>query len=230
VAASAHGVAPIDERLPNMIALPHARRARLSPEQQEKFVGMLPTIRRVARRAFSDRDPEGQQEAIAEAIAASYAMFVALVARGRESLAYAVALAGYAVKRVSVGRMTATPSNCKDVSSRHCQLRSGLTLERLDRFDHREHAWEEVVVEDRRAGPAEIACARLDIQEWFRRLTPKDRKIARYLAAGNTTTDAARRFRVSAARISQKRRQFLEGWKSFQGADPATGGEALVPA
>ena len=35
----------------------------------------------------------------------------------------------------------------------------------------------------------------------------------------DTTGDAARQFNVSAGRISQKRREYLESWQEFQGGD-----------
>jgi hypothetical protein len=52
------------------------------------------------------------------------------------------------------------------------------------------------------AGPAEVAAWRIDFAEWLRRLTARLRKIALALAAGETTTAAARLFDVSPARIA----------------------------
>jgi hypothetical protein len=38
------------------------------------------------------------------------------------------------------------------------------------------------------------------------------------LATGDGTTDVAKKFGLSAGRISRKRREFMEGWQQFQGA------------
>jgi len=200
-----------------MIATPKPRKQKLIPKHQEMFVAMLPTITRIARQAFSDRDPEAREEATAEVIANAFLMFVGLVERGREALAYPSVLGMYGVRRVRIGRQAATPQNIRDVSSTYAQLQNGFTLERLDRYDKGDRAWHEILVEDHRAGPAETAAARIDVGAWFRGLPRRDRKIADFLAAGNTTGDTAKEFGVSAGRISQKRREYMESWQDFQG-------------
>jgi hypothetical protein len=119
-------------------------------------------------------------------------------------LAYPSVLAVYGVKRVRIGRMAATPQNVRDVSSTLCQLAKGVAVERLDRYDKEEQSWHAILVEDHRAGPAETAAARIDVGYWFKSLPTRDRKIANFLAAGNTTGETAEQFGVSAGRISQR--------------------------
>jgi hypothetical protein len=155
-------------------------------------------------------------------------MFANLVERGREALAYASVLAMYGVKRVKVGRKAATSANVRDIGSKYCQLAKGLTLDRLDRYDKEERTWQQVLVEDRHAGPAEVAAARIDVANWFEKLMPRDREIAKFLAAGNTTGETAARFGVSAGRISQKRREFMESWQSMQGENASCDTTAAV--
>jgi len=77
--------------------------------------------------------------------------------------------------------------------------------------------WCELLIEDRHAGPAATACARLDIDSWFKSLPYRHRRIAQYLSLGNRTGDAARKFRVSNGRISQLRRELAESWNDFTG-------------
>jgi hypothetical protein len=62
----------------------------------------------------------------------------------------------------------------------------------------------------------------MDIDAWLRRLTRRNRRIAGALAAGGTTTEVARRFRLSAARISQLRGELRKDWQRFQHEEPAT--------
>jgi hypothetical protein len=90
-------------------------------------------------------------------------------------------------------------------------------VERLDHFSAEDGCWEEIVVEDRRATPADVAACRIDFAEWLRRLTARLRKIALALAAGETTTAAARMFGVTPARISQIRDLLRRSWQAFQG-------------
>jgi hypothetical protein len=98
------------------------------------------------------------------------------------------------------------------VSSEYAQQRKGFKVERLDRFDRRENGWMEILVEDRRSGPAEIVASRMDFAAWLRSLPKRDRKMAVTLASGETTGEAAKRFGVSPSRISQVRRQLQQSW------------------
>jgi transposase-like protein len=80
-------------------------------------------------------------------------------------------------------------------------------------------------VEDRTAGPAEIAAARIDWAAWLRSMSRRQRAIACLLARGETTGAVARKFRISAVRISQLRTWFRENWEQFHGQTP--GGKVL---
>ncbi len=209
-----------------MIAIPQKPKHKLTAKHQQDFAErMLPAIVRVARQAFSDRDPEAKEEAVAEVVAAAFIMFVALVRDGRESLAYATVLGTYGVRRVRIGRPAATPQNVRDVSSIFCQIRKGIKVERLDGYDTATGEWQEILVEDRHAGPADIAAARIDIGDWFRALSSRDQQIAGRLALGCRTGEVAQQFGLSAGRISQKRSEYCESWGAFQGD-----GQDAVPA
>jgi hypothetical protein len=81
----------------------------------------------------------------------------------------------------------------------------------------------EILVEDNRATPADIARVRIDFADWLKTLPRRTRRIAEVLSTGETTSCVAKRFHVSAGRISQLRRQLYEGWLEFTG-------EGTVPA
>jgi hypothetical protein len=178
---------------------------------------MLPAIVHHAKYAFRHLRGEARQDAIQETIANALVAFVALVRRGKMAIAYPSVLAKYAIAQINDGRKVGGHLNCKDVSSRYCQRLKGLVVERLDKFDSQENTWEEVLVEDRHAGPAETARVRLDFAAWLDSLKRRDRKIALKLAEGEKTSDVARRFKISAGRISQLRRELAESWKKFTG-------------
>ena len=71
------------------------------------------------------------------------------------------------------------------------------------------------------ARPAETAIVRIDFATWLQFLPRRLRKIATFLANGETTTATAKRFRVSQGRISQIRKELFLAWNHFQGEQPA---------
>ena len=127
------------------------------------------------------------------------------------------ALARFAVRQVLAGRSVGNRLNVRDVTSLYCQRAKHLRVERLDHYDLREGEWIALLVEDKRATPAEVAAARLDVAAWLWSLHRRQRQIASALALGETTSDAARRFRLSPGRISQIRQELRASWACFQG-------------
>jgi hypothetical protein len=182
-----------------------------------KFLEMLPAIRHQARFAFRKLSAEARDEAVAEVIATCLVAFVRLVQLQKDALAYPTVLARYAIGNVQAGRKIASRSNVRDVSSHYAQRRNHFGLERIDRFDAEEGIWQEMLVEDKRATPAEIAAVRIDFGCWLRRLESRLRRIANCLASGETTSATAEKFGLSPARVSQIRRQLHEDWLEFQG-------------
>jgi len=142
---------------------PRERDARAS---NERFLEMLPVIRRYARMAFQDRDPEARGEKVQETIANAFVAFCRLVKQGKGDLAYPTPLAMYAIRQVKPGRHVGSKLNVCDVSSTHRQLRKGVHVLRLDHFDKDAQEWKEILIEDHRAGPAEIVAVRIDFGAW----------------------------------------------------------------
>ena len=190
-----------------------------NPRWHEIFLTMLPKIVRHARIAFRHLNPEAKQEAVQNVVANTWAAFVGLARRGKLDQAYATVLAGFGVKQTHDHRIVGGHLAIKDVLSKYCQQRKGIIVERLDHYDESEQAWSEAIVEDRTAGPGETARVRLDFAAWLDSLKRRDRRIAEWLAAGNRTQDVARRFKVSAGRISQLRKELAASWHKFIGDD-----------
>jgi len=130
-------------------------------------------------------------------------------------------LARCGVLRVKDGRKVGSRRNAQDALSEHGQQQRQIAVERLDRFDGHRGFWRQIVVEDRRAGPAEVACLRVDFSHWLTLQPIRSQRIVECLAAGDTPGELARRFAVSQARISQLRRALRESWHAFQGEKPA---------
>jgi hypothetical protein len=184
---------------------------------QAQFLTMLPIIRRQARVAFKNVRREQREELVAEVIAHTYCAYVRLVQLGKADVAFGTPLADYAVRHVRAGRLAATKMNVRDVTSRYCQRRKKLQVERLDVYDRQEEEWRALLVEDRHVGPAETAAMRIDFAAWLRRLPSRLRRIAETLALGEATKAVAGRFGLSPARISQLRQELKASWELFIG-------------
>jgi len=183
---------------------------------QHQFLTMLPQIRRQAWMVFRDRRAEAREELIEEVIANAYCAFAQLVRRGKQAVAYPTPLAHFAIRQVRVGRRVGSQLNKQDLLSPYARRIQGFTIERLDRPDKSTGAWRQILVEDQHTGPAETAAARIDVAEWFGTLPRRQRRIAKALALGASTSAVARQFGLCPARISQLRSWFRGHWERFQ--------------
>ena len=161
-----------------MIACARTDRHNSESSWHKAFLAMLPTIQQHARIAFRDRDAEAREDAVQEVVANALVAFVRLVELGKTDLAYASVLARFAVKQIHDGRRIGATLNIRDVSSRHCQKSKNVKVQSLHRFDNDETQWREIVVEDKRATPADIVATRVDFEAWLNTLTPRDRRLA----------------------------------------------------
>jgi hypothetical protein len=210
----------------------HVKRLKSKHEasaRHTEFLAMLPAIRRSAQIAFRKLPPELRHDLIEEVVANSFVGFARLVEQGKADRAAPSPLARYAIAQIRVGRRVGSRLRIGDALSTYAQYRKQFSVERLDHFSAEDGCWEEVLVEDRRATPADVAACRIDFAEWLRRLTARLRKIALALAAGETTSAAAKMFGVTPARISQIRDLLRRSWAAFQGA-PAIGAQPQLVA
>lgn len=195
-------------------------RCKRVPAWHTKLYAMLPTIIRYAKIAFRNLDPEARQEAVQNVVTNSCAAVAALARRGKLDLAYPTVLAQYGIKQTRDHRITGGHLSIRDVMSGYCQARKNVKVERLDRFNEDDDAWEETVVEDKTAGPAEIARVRIDFASFLASLPVRLRRIARFLARGETTTAASKKFGCSPGRISQIRVELKRAYERHVGDDP----------
>ena len=193
---------------------------------QGQFLTMLPMIRRQAYIAFRGQRPEVKEELVAEVIANAYCAFVRLIRQGKQSVAFPTPLAQYAIRQVRSGRRVGCSLNSNDLLSPWARKSHGLTIEQLDQSENRSGALHQLLVEDRQAGPAEIAAARIDVAAWLKSLSKRQRRIAKALALGASTSEVARRFGICPARISQLRSWLKAHWGRFQGAAQPDGSAA----
>jgi hypothetical protein len=188
-----------------------------SEERQELFLSLLPKIRRYARMAFRHLGAEAREEAIAEVTANAYAALHRLVERGKLNVVFATVLVRFAIRQFHSGRRVGSRFTVRDVTSAAAQRRHCFCVERIDRNDPASGEWVEAVVEDTATPVPEQAAFRCDFPAWLARQKPRNRRIAEALSLGHTTAEVARRFQVSAGRVSQLRGELHDSWQAFHG-------------
>ena len=98
-----------------------------------------------------------------------------------------------------------------------CHVQKGVAVQSLHCWDRQDQQWQEILVEDRNATPADLAASRIDFPAWLATLSRRNRRIALRLADGDAAGSVARRFGISPGRISQLRRELAEAWQAFHG-------------
>jgi hypothetical protein len=178
---------------------------------QNSFLEILPEIKHRLRLAFCRLSPEAREEAIEEATVSCLFAYARLHEQGRTASVTPSNLAWYAALQVKSGRPTVGSMNGADPLSRYAQLENGIQVEQLD------SKWIDLLVEDKRASVPDQVAAKLDVGAWFGTLSRRMKQIARDLAFGFSTSEVARKYGVTAGRISQLRRTLEESWGEFQG-------------
>ena len=187
------------------------------PDRDVKFLAMLPRIRRQADYYLRHLSRQERTEGIQEVVANAFVSWVRLTERGKSGLAYAGPLARYGAFQYLGGRRIGSRMNVGDIASNYCRRSKGILVGQLDCYDEPAGQWQEILVEDRHSGPAEVATARIDFAAWLESLPERTRHVARALATGEATGHVAQMFGCSASRVSQLRRELHHSWRVFQG-------------
>jgi hypothetical protein len=197
-------------------------------DRDAKFLAMLPRIRRQAGYYLRHVSTKDRAEAGQEVVARSFVTYVRLIQRGKADDAFAGPLARYGACQYFAGRRVGSRMNGRDLTSDLCRQKSRVSIEQLDHFDDPTSEWEQLVVEDRHSGPAEVASTRIDFGAWLESLPERTRHVAETLATGEATSHVAQMFGCSAARISQLRRELFNAWQTFQGEGTVATSAAAV--
>ena len=177
---------------------------------QSNFIAMLPEIQQKLRLAFCRLDLEAREDAIEEGVVHSLLAYVRLHEQGRAEVATASSLAWYSSRQVKRGRPAGGRMNGKEPLARYGQISNGIEVEPLT------SNWIDAMVEDKRATVADQVAAKMDVSAWFATLTKRMKEIAKDLAFGFSTSEVAKKYGVTAGRISQLRRTLEESWVAFQ--------------
>ncbi len=184
---------------------------------QSAFEALLPSVRAQVRFAIRHLFGDAQEEAQQEIVATACLMFARLHRQGRAEDAAASSLVRFAVRRYRIGRRMAERTNVSDAMSPACRARRGVRVKSFVHETSVDPVWEEMLVEDRRVSPADLAASRLDFRAFMATLDRRRQQIAEMLGKGETTQDAARQLGLSPGRISQLRREFKIAWDQFVG-------------
>jgi len=164
-------------------------------------------------------------------VALCWRWFVRLHRQGKDPAQFVGALAAYAAKPVRSGRRLCGQEHPKDVMSPFAQHRRGFSVGRLPDFETlSENPLRTALADNTRTPVDQQVCFRLDFPAWLRSLSQRDRRVVEDLMLGERTLDVARRHGLSPGRVSQLRREFMDGWLAFCGEDPRAGGAGTALA
>jgi len=183
---------------------------------QTGFVALLPDIQRRLRQAFRHRDAEARAEAVADGTLLCLLAYLRLYQQGRTDQVTPSSLAGYAARQLRSGRTAGSRLNSQEPLSWYAQCRRGIHIEPLPADDSRDRNWIDAMVQDRRSTVLDQVAARLDVAAWLATLCRRTREMAADLAIGGTTSEVARKYGLTAGRISQLRRELKASWGEFQ--------------
>lgn len=181
------------------------------------FLTHLPRIDAHARFAVRHVPcADERAELTCEVIALAWKHFTALSRRGRDPTAFVTTLALRCSQAVRAGRRLIRADSARDVLSRVARARHGFTITGLCRMSRLDPRLAEALSDNTRTPVPEQVAFRADYPQWRARFRRRDRQVLDALAAGGRTTEVARRFGLSAGRVSQLRRRFAASWEDFQ--------------
>jgi hypothetical protein len=174
-------------------------------------------------------------------VALSWRWFIKLIQKGKDDPAqFPSILATYAARAVRCGRRLARMERPQDVLSPRAQQQHEFQVESLPlstraSFEHlysspggqrQQDAFEERLRDNTVTPVPDQVSFRLDFPAWVRTRTARDRRVIEDLMVGERTSDVAGTYGLTAGRVSQLRRDFLEDWLRFcaspDEAEPAT--------
>jgi hypothetical protein len=194
--------------------------ARSPDELHAAFLTILPRIELHGRVYFRHKKGEKRDEAIAEMVALAWKSFVNLARRGKDATQFPMALARYAAQGVHNGRRLCGQDRIKDVLSPRAQQAHNFTVVSLPEGSSLNgNIFDEALIDNTRTPVDDQVAFRLDFPAWRRTRSDRDRRVIDDLMVGERTMDVADRYGLTAARISQLRRDFYEDWTKFCGLD-----------
>jgi hypothetical protein len=193
-----------------------------------RFLALLPALRHHAQIVFRNIPcSDTRDDKIAESVALAWKCFRALAERGKPIERFRTTFLFTVIRAVRNGRRLLGMEKSKDAMSGRAQRRhhfavlgpptdGGLPLGRPgSRASGEEGGWGALGANAVTPVPVQAAF-RIDWRRFFARLSSRDRRMARFLALGNTGSQTAAAFGLTQGRVSQLRRQWHDAWTAFQ--------------
>lgn len=184
---------------------------------QAAFVALvLPRVLEHGGIYFRHRDPERKEDCIAEMTGLAWKWHVRLAEKGKDATEFIGAIVTFAAKAVNCGRKVAGQEPAKDAMSPRAQKLKGFCVNRLPDFEtYSSNPLSDALVDNTVTPPPEQVCFRLDFPAFLKSLSKRDRRVLKDLMKGHGTGEVARKYGMSAARVSQLRAQFHRLWNEF---------------
>jgi hypothetical protein len=181
------------------------------------FLSILPRIQTHGQVSFRHLKCQHRKaDSIQEMIAVSWKWYLRATQQGKDVLSFASALATFAARHGKNGRKLCGQDRGKDALSPLAQHRHGFTTAPLPAGSSLHgNVFDEALKDNTRSPVAEQVAFRLDYPVWLNSLSERDRRVCEDLMLGERTGEVAGRYGLTAGRVSQLRRQFLEGWRRF---------------
>ncbi len=198
-----------------MIAVAEKTEEPATEDWHEGFLQMLPRIERQARAAFSDMDAEAQEDAVSEVVANALCAYERLYQRDELERAFASALTRFAIAQFYDGRRVGTPQCSHDVYFPQAKRKGDYEMLSLGAPGEQVGEWIECLHDNRYTPVPEQVAFRLDFPRWLDTHSDRDKQIAERLSIGTSTSEVAKEFKISQARVSQLRRELADSWYKF---------------
>ena len=198
-----------------MISLAHRQHKNPKSDWHDGFLSLLPAIQRHAHLAFYNYRGEAKEDAICEVVANCLCAYRRLYERNELQRAFASTLVRYAVAMYHRGRRVGTSQSSRDLYSIHTRLKAGIQIQSCSTSRDERAEWMECLVDNRRTSIPDQAHFRVEFPRWLKTKTKRDRQMVERLSLGYSTHEVARKFKISASRVSQLRREYYDSWNTF---------------
>ena len=193
-----------------------------SHQCHDDFLPLRTKVERHAKFVCRHLPAADRDDFVSESVASAFQSFLRLKVRGKSpERDFPRRMAHWAALVVMDGRHLSGT----DVLSPRAQRRHGFRVESLNVSpDERKPGPNELghadsigdtLRDNTRTLPSEQAIFRIDFQNWLKTWGPKDRALIDDLAIGERTSNVASKHRISAGRVSQKRRRFRQDWERY---------------
>lgn len=186
---------------------------QISPHVHADFLSLRDLVEKFARRAFRRCLRENQDEFVAEAVAAAFQSFVSLKRRGKLPHRFSRQLAIFAVQHVKSDRRVGGQIRSRDIMAWKSYWKRGIQKHSLSSPSL---PWNEILADDQAPIPDQVIM-RTDWPAFVGGLPRREQQMVWMLAEGFSATEVSEKLGISAGRVTQLRKQWLEGWKRFQG-------------